>query len=140
MGGPMRRRGQSQIVESLLMLVITFTACAIAYAAASTAISFQRQGTLIQMRERLVIEDVWFTGSNTLRIYVRNIGSVDINIVSVSVGGTVASSMSPSKLKLPPNQGGWLNCSFSQAWSAGVPQRIIIVSERGSRFVTEATP
>ena len=135
----LNRRAQSQIIETLFILLITVIASTLVYSSLSTSLSSQRQGPLQQVNERITIEDLWFNNSTSVKIYLRNIGTVDIKINSVTIDSTAATITPPSFI-LNLDSGGWVNCTRATSWTTGRYYEITLVSERGSRFAISTTP
>ncbi len=137
-----RREAVSPIVSTLLLIVITVSAFSLVYYAADSWIRSQRRGPLLRLKERIVIEDVWFTSNSTGKyvcVYIRNIGKVSIGLFSSSlrVNDAVPSGVSFSSATLDIGKGGWVNASF--AWTGGTTYKITIVTDRGGEFTTYET-
>jgi hypothetical protein len=81
------------------------------------------------MGERLVIEDVWFT-PDKVSLYIRNVGKVSIEVVSVYVNRTEQSFI---PLELEENSHGWLDTIYS--WSADSVYETKVVTSRGTNIV-----
>lgn len=83
----------SPVVATVLLLALTVLAFSMIWEGVSSWISVQRSGMLQSIRERFVVEDIWFRledGDRTLvTIYVRNVGLTDIEIDEISLNGTV---------------------------------------------------
>jgi archaellum component FlaF (FlaF/FlaG flagellin family) len=90
------RRGISTIVANIMMIGVTLSLGAILVAWAGQSygafgggsqLYFQQRGQALQ--ESFVIEVAFFVkSSSTLDIYVRNVGSIQVNIVAIYVNGT----------------------------------------------------
>ena len=83
----------SPVVATVLLLALTVLAFSMIWEGVSSWISAQRGGMLQSIRERFVVEDVWFrveAGDKTLvTVYIRNVGLADIEIDEISLNGTV---------------------------------------------------
>ncbi len=137
-----RRRAVSPVVSALLMVTITVAAFTMIYAATDSWIRAQKRGALLMIKERVVIEDVWFMSNNTgkyICIYIRNIGKVEIGLYagSLKINDATPSKVSFSSETLVVGVGGWINASFS--WTVGTTYKISVLTERGSEFVVYAT-
>jgi len=98
------RLGVSTVIANMLMIMITLSLAAILVAwagnsygafAGGSQLFFQQRSQALQ--ENFVIEEAFFTkSSNTLDIYVRNVGAIQINVVAIYVNGT---SISGSNLQ-----------------------------------------
>jgi len=86
-------RAVSPVVATVLLLALTVLAFSMIWEGVSSWISAQRGGMLQSIRERFVVEDVWFrveAGDRTLvTVYIRNVGLADIEIDEISLNGTV---------------------------------------------------
>lgn len=118
------KRAVTPVLSNVLLMVVAVAAMSVA-ATAAYLISDNLHNI---MGERLIIEDVWFKGNNEIRVYLRNVGKVDLEISAVYINHT---SVSFTKLKLRVDEGGWIN--ITQAWTQGELFHINIVTERGNR-------
>jgi len=120
-----RSRGKlaiSEVVSSMLMIVITIALAAILVAWAGTTygsfagtsqLFFQQNAQVLP--EKLVIENVFpVKASNLLKTFVRNVGVEQLNVVAIYVngtsytftsasGGNLVSIVLPCTAKLQPN-------------------------------------
>jgi len=118
------RRAITPVLSSVLMMLIAVAGMSIALTA-----TYVITGNLRDiMRERFIVEDVWFTSPDKVGIYFRNTGKVAISIVAVYVNST---SQSFTPLKLEVAEHGWLNLTYT--WSANKVYHINIVSSRGTQ-------
>jgi hypothetical protein len=116
------RRGVNPVLSSLLLTVIAVAGMSIAITA-TYVITDQLHDS---MGERLIIEDVWFT-PDQVSLYLRNVGKVSVEVVSVYVNRT---DQSFTALELEQNNHGWLHVSYS--WSADSVYEIKVVTMRGT--------
>lgn len=133
-----RDRGVTPVVSALLMIVVTVAAFALLYGATDSWIRAQRTGPLLRLKERVVIENVWFLTNATGKyvcVYSRNVGEVEVTIYSFQVGGGVPSPMS-GDITLSVGRGGWMNASYS--WSVGTTYEVRVLTDRGGEFITHA--
>ncbi|MEE9282757.1 MAG: hypothetical protein V3U49_01625 [Nitrososphaerales archaeon] len=129
-----RTSGVAPIVASMLLISITVGAFSLVWGTTSSYLSSQRLGPLQQMRERVVIEEVYFFNNATgsyVGVYFRNSGKVELVGQDISFNGSIIANSSPSELSLQPGQAGWINASL--AWSPGEKYTVSVISERGSR-------
>ena len=98
------RLGVSTVIANMLMIGITLSLAAVlvawagqsygAFSGGSQLFYQQREQAL---QENFVIEEAFFIkSSNTLDIYVRNVGAIQVNVVAIYVNGT---SISGSNLQ-----------------------------------------
>jgi len=123
------RRAITPVLSSLLLTVIAVAGMSIATSATYVITTNLRE----TMSERVVAEDVWFNPStNTINVYLRNIGKVNIHVQSVYVNHVSKSFNSPFNLEL--SRGNWLNISFT--WTSGNVYYIDIVTNRGTHIAS----
>jgi hypothetical protein len=119
------RRGVTPVLSSLLLTVIAVAGMSIAITA-TYVITDELHDS---MGERLIVEDVWFT-SDQVSLYLRNVGKVSVDVVSVYVNRT---DQSFTPLDLEEDNHGWLNVDYS--WSADSVYEIKVVTGRGTNVV-----
>lgn len=86
----------STVIGNMLMILITLSLAAILVAwAGSTYGAFSGGSSLFflqrgqALQERLVVEEVFFVkASNYMRVFVRNVGVEQLNIVAIYINGT----------------------------------------------------
>ena len=122
------KRGISQIVSSLLMLFVAVVGFGLVLNYTNNFIRAQRTSTLSTIRERLVVEDIWFRLDNTISLYVANVGTVPLQITEVHVDNENV-DITPSPLKLVRLELGEARLNFS--WLPGVEYSFTIVTEGG---------
>ena len=122
------KRGISPIVSSLLMLLVTVIAFSAVLGYTNSFISAQRANTLANIRERLVVEDIWFRLNGTISIYIANVGTVPLQITEVLVNSENV-DISPSSLKLSRFELGEVRFSFS--WLSGGEYSFMIITKGG---------
>ena len=126
------KRAVTPVLSSLLLTVIAVIGMSIA-TSATYVITMNLRET---MSERVAAEDVWFnSATNTIDVYLRNVGKVNIHIQSVYVNHTSQSFNTPFNLEL--NGDGWL--SISHAWDSGSLYHIDIVTNRGTHITSYNT-
>lgn len=150
-----KRLGVSTVVANMLMISITLALAAILVAWAGTTygtfssgsgIYFAQRGQALQ--ERFVVENVFFnkTSGNTIMIFVRNVGTEDVNMVGLYVNGQSYSTQPGSGLCVfasePSGQFGidmgvGAVCEFSikwhSAWPPGTIFNFVVTTARGNR-------
>jgi len=131
------RLGVSTVVANMMMILITLSLAAILVAWAGTSygaltggsqLFFQQRGQALQ--ERFVIENAFFfKSSNTLQIYVRNVGAIEVEIVAIYVNGT---SLTP--------QTGTGRCSLYNPSLPPSPTNVPLVVQAVCVFALTVTP
>jgi flagellin-like protein len=138
----MKRAGVSPVIATLLLIVIAVAAAVLAYI---WIIGYQgtltQQASTAQLQERIKIEAVEYTGTS-LKVYVRNIGDVKVNISAVYVydpSGTVLakSILTPSQYSIDPGKVTDTTTSptVSVTLTSGTTYTVKVVTVKG----TEAT-
>jgi TRAP-type mannitol/chloroaromatic compound transport system permease large subunit len=150
-----RNLAVSTVVANMLMILITLSLAAILVAWAGTtygafsggsSLFFQQRGQALQ--ERYVVEQVFFNKTtNSIMIFVRNVGSIEVHLVAIYVNG---SSHPPEAF----NSGGWLCtlpgsdngllpvqsvCEFNMnvsPWQPGDIITVVVASARGNQVTT----
>jgi len=130
------KRGISPIVSSLLMLLVTVIAFGVVLGYTNSFISAQRANTLANIRERLVVEDIWFRLNGTISIYVANVGTVPLQITEVLVNSENV-DISPSSLKLSRFELGEVR--FSISWLSGSEYSFTIITKGGYHIEVPST-
>jgi len=122
----------------MMLVVIVVAGFSLSYAATQGWIRAQRGGEVMAMQERLVIEAVWFRSTTLASVYVFNVGEVEAGILSVQVDG-VSCPFSPSSLSIVPDQGSWVNATYTAGFTSGTTYTLKITTEKGSSFEIRAT-
>jgi flagellin-like protein len=134
----MKRTGVSPVIATLLLIVIAVAAAVLAYI---WIIGYQgtltQQASTAQLQERIKIEAVQYdSGTNTLTVYVRNIGDVNVDIDALYVidkTGTIIGSRTGVGLTLTPGQVNY--GTVSATLTSGETYTVKAVTQKG----TEAT-
>ncbi len=138
-------------MANLTMLVIVVVLSSILFVWATTSFGAYQGGAgyffssrSLASQERMNVEGVFFSGApsnNLVKIYVRNVGSIDLNIASIYVNGTVypqCSGTCPPSSLVPVNQVGTFTIVLSgQSWSSGDLQSIVLATQRGTTTTTQ---
>jgi len=135
----MKRTGVSPVIATLLLIVIAVAAAVLAYI---WIIGYQgtltQQASTAQLQERIKIEAVQYDSTtNTLTVYVRNIGDVAVTVDRLYVydhTGTVKASDTVS-LSLSPGGVNSGTVSVSGGLTSGETYTVKAVTTKG----TEAT-
>lgn len=126
------KRAITPVLSNLLLTVVAVAAMAIATTATYVITTNMREN----MSERIIVEDVWFNNStNSVDIYLRNIGKVAIYISAVYINHTSQSFSSPYRLEIGEHR--WLN--ISKSWEAQDLFYIDVVTTRGNHVAAYYT-
>jgi hypothetical protein len=118
------RRAVTPVLSNLLLTIVAVAAMAIATTATYVITTNLREN----MSERVALEDLWFVNSpHEIKIYLRNVGKVAIQISAVYINRTYR--IYPV-FSLLVGGHGWLNISYS--WTSGSLYYIDIVTSRGT--------
>jgi hypothetical protein len=121
------KRAITPVLSSLLLTVVAVAAMAIATTATYVITTNLRDG----MSERIIVEDTWFNNStNSINIYLRNVGKVTIHISTVYVNHTSQPFTKPFNLEIGENR--WLN--ISESWVSGALYYVDITTTRGTHI------
>jgi len=133
-------RGISEIIASLLLLLIVSVAGAALYsfslsAFSSSSSTFQQQTIQReeQARERFQITAVWWNTVNQLNLTILNYGKIDIAVDAVYINGTPASISSGRGATVGTGELVSVKLAFSVLIQDGQTYEIVAVSERGSK-------
>jgi len=135
------RRGVSEIIASVVLILIVSSAGIVAYSysigAFSTSASFFQSDTNLkeqQAQERFAIIAVLSYPQNQLNLTVLNYGQIDLTIDTVYVNWTTVTSYSAGR-RITIAKGGLIQASFTSPFSiqSGSTYEIIVVSTRGSK-------
>jgi hypothetical protein len=119
------KRAITPILSNLLLTVVAVAAMAIVTSATYVITTNLRES----MSERLVVEDVWFNNfTNTVDIYVRNVGKVAVYVSAVYFNHTSQYFTKPFRLEI--NEHRWLN--ISQIWAPESLFYIDVLTTRGT--------
>jgi FlaG/FlaF family flagellin (archaellin) len=119
------KRAITPVLSNLLLMVVAVGAMAIATTATYIVTTNLREN----MSERAIMEDIWFNNStNSVDIYLRNIGKVSIHVSAVYINHT--SQPFPSSFNLEIGRHGWLNVSYT--WVSGGVYYVDVVTSRGT--------
>jgi hypothetical protein len=118
------KRAITPVLSNLLLMVVAVAAMAIATTSTYVVTTNLREN----MSERLLVEDVWFNSTNSIMVYLRNIGKGAIDVSRVYINGTPQLFSSPFHLEIDAH--GWLNVSYS--WISDGVYYVDIVTTRGN--------
>lgn len=122
------KRGISPIVSSLLMLLVTVIAFSAVLSYANNFMTAQRANTLATIKERLVVEDIWFQSNGTITIYVTNVGTAPLEITEIHINNENV-DFNPSPLELSRLEVG--EATFSFSWISGSEYSFVIITKGG---------
>ncbi|MGB9713630.1 MAG: hypothetical protein ACPLZC_01475 [Candidatus Bathyarchaeales archaeon] len=118
------KRAITPVLSNLLLMVVAVAAMAIATTSTYVVTTNLREN----MSERLLVEDVWFNSTDSIMIYLRNIGKGAIDVSRVYINNTPQPFSSPFHLEI--DEHGWLNISYS--WVPSGVYYVDVVTTRGN--------
>lgn len=119
------KRALTPVLSNLLLTVVAVAAMALATTATYVITTNLRE----TMSERVILEDLWFNNSTeTIDVYLRNVGQVAIQISGAYVNHTSQSFAKPFRLEIGEHR--WFN--ISQNWISGSIYYVNIVTTRGT--------
>jgi len=137
------RRGVSEVVASLILILIVSIVGAALYSNSVSMFSSSSSSFLLQMkrreesaRERLSIVAVWWDNENQLNLTILNYGKIDLAIDAVYIDGTAVTAFvsgrgtTVTRKAIVPVK---VNSPFTI--QDGQTYELVVVSERGSRDV-----
>lgn len=125
----MFRLAVSEVVGSLLMVVMMVALASMVLVAVNQWVYTQRGSTLKMMREAFIVEDVWFRRIDDRRVItvtIYNYGSVGLTVSRIYVNGTLALSGGCSV-----EPGGHLSIDVSYDWVEDARYSIMVYTESG---------
>lgn len=137
------RRGVSEVVASLIMILIVSIVGAALYSNSVNMFGASSSSFLVQMerreesaRERFSIVAVWWDNGNQLNLTILNYGKIDLAIDAVYIDGTAVTAFvsgrgtTVTRKDIVPVK---VNSPFTI--QDGQTYELVVVSERGSRDV-----
>ena len=124
----------SPVVSSLLMIVITIAGSGLIWSSTSQWIRLQRINEMQVIRERLIIEDAWFTNGEEITLTMTNIGTIDLMIRYVKVNEVTILELEDEELKIVGRDETvyWIFEDFE--WVTNTEYRVSLITVRGNRF------
>ncbi|HID90770.1 TPA: hypothetical protein EYP44_02290 [Candidatus Bathyarchaeota archaeon] len=126
-GLPRRRRGISDLISHILMLMVVVTATSVVFAFVNRYVDIYRQGIGAGLKERLAIEDVWFKDDRTIAVTVYNYGMIDAEVIAVFVDGSVVWE-GEEEVKVGDHK----TLTVGSGWTSGETYSIRMLTDRGT--------
>jgi hypothetical protein len=136
------------IVLSLAAILVAWTGTTYGAFSSGTQLYYNQRQQALQ--ERFVIELVAFnnTSGNQIIIFVRNVGSIDIQLAAIYINGNLQSSFkTPSvatgyctvlPVRLGVQQMCIFNMTYSTTWTSGTIFTIVVATARGNQATANA--
>lgn len=129
------RKALSPVLSTVLMILVTIVGMSVLFAFfVNYARDFQL-GSGSAVRESLVIEDVWFTSTDTVEVSVYNVGKVDLKVTAFYIDDSWANIDPGSDGAVSVGEHVKLIVSPEHSYFiSGRTYDFKIVTERGSAF------
>ncbi len=130
------KRAVSPVVSSLLMIVITIAGSGLIWASTSQWIRLQRINEMQVIRERLIIEDAWFTNGEgkNVTLTLTNIGTIDLMIRYVKVDEVTIMEIEDEDLEIVGGDETIYWVIEDYEWDSNTEYRVSLITVRGNRF------
>ena len=132
------RCGVAAVISTMLLLVIVVAAFSLVYGAYFSWVSAQQSGPLLQMQERISVEDVRFSSNTTATLCVFNVGTADVTISSIEINGG-SSTITSSSNSAVPGISIWVNVDYPAGFTSGSTYTFKVITARGTNTETSAT-
>ena len=86
------KKAVSPVIATLLMIAVAVAASVIVYVWSAGLLGTLMGGGGAQVKEQLIVEAYDWVNTATLKLYLRNVGSSDIEVAAIYIGGTAATS------------------------------------------------
>lgn len=136
------KRGVSEIIASLILILVVTAAGVVIYAYSVSAFSssgshFEQQTKLNteQIRERFQVIRVWWDNSNNqLNLTILNYGQIDITVSAVYINGTaVQQFLSGQSVHVGVGELVYVKFVSPLPIQSGTVSEILVVTERGGK-------
>jgi flagellin-like protein len=135
------KRGVSEVIASLILILVVTAAGVVIYAYSVTAFSssgshFEQQTKLDQeqMRERFQVIRVWWDTSSQLNLTILNYGQIDITVSAVYINGTVVQQfLNGQSVRVGVGELVWVKFVSPLPIQSGTVSEILVVTERGGK-------
>lgn len=127
-------KGVSPVIAVLLMIAIAVAAAILVYVWSMGLIGTLTTGGGSQTREQVIVDAYsWNQSTNAIRLYTRNVGSSEVILDAVYVGGTMASTDMGTTL---PVQGPVIQIDVTPTgtYTSGVAYTVKAITKTGGVF------
>jgi flagellin-like protein len=134
------KRGISNIVSTLLMILVVMVGMGLLFAYLTTYVANYQVGSGSSVFESMTVEDVWFKNPTQVEIWVYNVGKVDFTITNIYVNGTLRFTADPNSAPSVVQVGNHTDIQITLSWSNENSYSFKIVTSRGSAFSETYSP
>jgi len=125
------KKAVSPVIATLLMIAVAVAASVIVYVWSAGLLGTLMGGGGAQVKEQVILEAYgWATAAGPLDLYLRNVGSSDVTIAAIYVGGTQYTTGVASTISVK----GAAKISVSHSGTAGTAYVIKVVTATGGVF------
>jgi len=124
------KRAVSPVIATLLMIAVAVAASVIVYVWSAGLLGTLMGGGGAQVKEQVILEAYQWVSSGDLKVFLRNVGSSDVKVVAIYVGGieeygtaTDIKVKSMASITLAP-----------AVWASGTSFVVKVVTETGGVF------
>jgi len=86
------KKAVSPVIATLLMIAVAVAASVIVYVWSAGLLGTLMGGGGAQVKEQVIVEAYDWVATGTLKLYLRNVGSSDVQIAAIYVGGAADTS------------------------------------------------
>jgi len=90
------KKAVSPVIATLLMIAVAVAASVIVYVWSAGLLGTLMGGGGAQVKEQVVLEAYDWVTTNSLKLYLRNVGATPVKIAAIYVGGTPDTSSTPT--------------------------------------------
>lgn len=128
------KRAVSPVVASLLMIVITVAGFGLVWTTTNQWIHLQRINEMQVIRERLIIEDAWFTNGDKIKLTMTNIGTIDLMIRYFKINEVTILKIEDEALVIVGRGETAYKNIEEYGWDPNTEYRFSLITDRGNRF------
>jgi len=124
------KKAVSPVIATLLMIAVAVAASVIVYVWSAGLLGTLMGGGGAQVKEQVILEAYQWISSGDLTVFLRNVGSSDVKVVAIYVGGTEEyGSATDIKVK------SMASIDLAPAvWASGTSFVVKVVTETGGVF------
>jgi len=127
------KRAVSPVIATLLMIAVAVAASVIVYVWSAGLLGTLMGGGGAQVKEQLILEAYnWKDATAGLTVFLRNVGSSDIEVAAIYVGGTAATSGATGYLSV--KQSTSFTPTVPAGITAGTAYVVKVVTKTGGVF------
>jgi len=126
------KKAVSPVIATLLMIAVAVAASVIVYVWSAGLLGTLMGGGGSQVKEQVILEAYQWTASNDLKLYLRNVGSSNVTLANIYVGGTQLAAVGTKTMA--PKGTSVQSLAPGTTFSAGTAYVVKVVTETGGVF------